>query len=195
MNRQFFFVFFLISFAIWSKAERLYVHDKLVRLEPLTAEHINYLQTLEADSTLDFWTEVITPDKPIDVHIRENEYDQYVSQFNQHSLPFKVLIDDLQEVIDNEQQEIAQDRLMRQIQSRWLGETKADIVGTYASYTEMVQFLQDKATADPTHIKVTELGKTFQGRSIQAIAIQFNPSSTRNIWIDCGVHARGKREK
>jgi murein tripeptide amidase MpaA len=67
-----------------------------------------------------------------------------------------------------------------------------DIVGTYASYDEMIEFLQDKANTDPNYIKVLDLGPTFQGRSLKAVSLQFNPSSTRNIWIDCGIHARGK---
>ena len=76
-----------------------------------------------------------------------------------------------------------------------VGQTKADIVGTYASYDEMIEFLQDKANTNPMYIKVIDLGKTFQGRSLKAISLQFNPSSTRNIWIDCGIHARGKKRK
>jgi len=190
MNRLFFYAFVLISLAIWNKAERLYVHDKLVRLEPLNDEHIHFLEALETDSTLDFWTDVVTPNKPIDVHIPANEFDQYVSQFKQYSLPFTVLVDDLQKIIDEEQQQIAQDHLMRQIKSRWLGQTRVDIVGTYATFNDMMTYLDEQAAADPTHIKVVEFGKTTQGRSLKAIAIQFNPSSTRNVWIDCGIHAR-----
>jgi len=190
MNRLFGIAFVFISLAVWNKAERVYVHDKLVRLEPLTDEHIHFLQALEANNTLDFWTEIIAPNRPIDVHLKNNEYDQYVSQFKQYSLPFKVLVNDLQEVIDKEEQDIAQDHLMREIQSRWLGETRANIVGTYASYNEMVAFLEEKANADPTHIEVVNVGTTSQNRIIKAITINFNPSSTRNIWIDCGIHAR-----
>jgi carboxypeptidase A2 len=190
MNRLFYVAVALIYLTVWIKAQRLYIHDKLVRLEPLTDEHIHYLQALEVNSTLDFWTEVITPNKPIDVHLRANEYDQYISQFKQYSLPFKVLVNDLQEVIDDEQQQIAQDHLMRQIKSRWLGETRVDIVGSYASYTDMTTFLQDHATANPTHISVVDIGRTFQGRTIKGISLKFNPSATRNIWIDCGIHAR-----
>jgi hypothetical protein len=195
MNRLFSFVFLLICFVIWSKAERVYVNDKLVRLKPLTDEHLNYLRALEDGGSVDFWTDIITPNRPVDVHLRENEFDQYVSEFKQYSLPYEVVIDDLQKVIDDEQQQLAQDRLMRQVQSRLLGETKADIVGTYVSYNEMVQFLEDQSTADPTFIKVEDVGRTFQGRTIKTIAIKFNPSSTRNIWIDCGIHARGKKRK
>jgi len=192
MNRVFFLNFILVVFAIWSKAERLYIHDKLVRLEPTTPEHINYLQALEANSTLDFWTDVLSPNKPIDVHIKENEYEEYISQFKQYSLPFHILLDDLQTMIDDEQQQIAQDHLMRLIKSRWTGQVKADIVGTYASYDEMIEFLQDKANLDPTYIKIIDFGQTFEGRSLKGVSLQFNPSSTRNIWIDCGIHARGK---
>ncbi|UJR30473.1 hypothetical protein I4U23_018006 [Adineta vaga] len=191
MNRVISLIFILISLVIWSTSvESAYVQDKLVRLEPLTEEHINYLQSLEENGSLDFWTEIISPNKPIDVHISANEYDQYVSQFKQYSIPFNVLVDNLQEVIDNEQKELLEDRLMRQVQSRWLGQTKANIVGTYAKYSDMVTFLEEKANADPTHIQVVDLGRTYENRIMKAIAIKFNPSANRNIWIDCGIHAR-----
>ncbi|CAF2512068.1 unnamed protein product [Rotaria sp. Silwood2] len=190
MNRLFFFAFTLISIVICSKANRLYVNDKLVRLEPLIDQHIKYLRDLETNTALDFWTEITAPHKPVDVHIKANEFNQYVSQFVQHSLPFNVLIDDLQAIIDNEQQEIARDYLMRQMKSRWLGQTRVDIVGAYASYDDILTFMQDKANADPTHIKVTNMGNTYENRQLKVISIQFNPSSTRNIWFDCGIHAR-----
>ena len=194
MNRLYAFTFILVCLVNWSKAERLFVHDKLVRLEPLTDKHINYLRDLEVNSTLDFWTKVITPYRPIDVHIRENEFGQYVSQFKRLLLPYNVLVDDLQKIIDDEQQQIAQERLMRQMKQRFLGQAKVDIVGTYASYDDMVAFLEEKASTDPSHVQVIDLGQTVQRRSIKIISLQFNPSSTRNIWIDCGIHARGIRK-
>jgi hypothetical protein len=120
------------------------------------------------------------------------EYEKYVSQFNQYSLPYKVLINDLQEIIDDEKQQIEEDHLMRYIQSRWSGRIKADIVGTYASYDDMIGYLQEKANADPNSIQVFDLGQTYQGRAMKGIELAFNPSATRNIWIDCGIHARGK---
>jgi hypothetical protein len=76
------------------------------------------------------------------------------------------------------------------LKSRLLGQARIDIVGTYASYANIVTFLQEKADANPAHIKVLDLGQTFQGRSMNAISIKFNPASTRSIWVDCGIHAR-----
>ena len=81
-------------------------------------------ELLKTDSSVDFWTDIITPNRPIDIHLRENEFEEYVSQFKQHSLPFKILIDDLQKIIDDEQQQIEQDHLMRHIQSRWSDKQK-----------------------------------------------------------------------
>jgi len=192
MNRLVVFNFVFIFFAIWGKAERLYVHDKLVRLQPITNEHINYLQVLEENSTIDFWTDIISPNRSIDIHLRENEFEEYISRFKKYSLPFKILIDDLQKIIDDEQQQIQKDYLIRQIKSRWNGQMKPKIVGTYASYDEMIEFIQDKANINPMYIKTIDLGPTFQGRRLKAISLQFNPLSKRNIWIDCGIHARGK---
>ncbi|CAF0913797.1 unnamed protein product [Rotaria sp. Silwood1] len=190
MNRPFFFVFILISIVICDEANRLYVNDKLVRVEPLTDEHIKYLQDLEMNSSLDFWTEITRPNKPVDIHINANEFGQYVSEFDQYSIPFNVVVDDLQTIIDIERQQIERDDFMRQIESRWLGQTKIDIVGKYVSYNDIVTYMQEKANNDPTHIQVRDMGNSHEGQSMKLISIQYNPSSTRNIWIDCGIHAR-----
>ena len=192
MNPLFSLTFLLLASVAWSKAERLYVRDKLIRLEPITDAQIDYLRALEVNSTLDFWTEIVSTSKPVDVHIEENVYEQFISQFKQRSIPFKILVDDLQQLIDDEQQQLAQERLMRELRSRQLGRNLTDIVGTYASYDEMIAFLQDKSNADPTRVTVFDLGGTYQGRRMKGISLQYNASSGRNIWIDCGIHARGK---
>ncbi|CAF4987200.1 unnamed protein product, partial [Rotaria socialis] len=63
------------------------------------------------------------------------------------------------------------------------------------SYDEMVAYLADKAQADSQHITVVDIGQTYENRRIQGISIKFNPAATRNIWIDCGIHARGRRQE
>ena len=186
MNRLFSLVFLLFAVAARSKAERLYARDKVIRLEPITNEQIDYLRTLEVNSTLDFWTDIVSTNKPIDVHIQANVYDQFISQFKLRSIPFKVLVNDLQQVIVDEQHQLTQERLMRD---------QADIIGTYATYDEMIAFLHDKANADPTRVTVVDLGSTYEGRQLHGISLQYNAFSERNIWIDCGIHGRGKSMK
>lgn len=188
MNRLIFFISFLLSI----QGEQFYLNDKLVRLEPQTIDHIHYLEHLQLNTTLDFWTDTLVPNKSVDIHIQANEYDQYVTEFEQKDLSFRVLVDDLQKIIEDEQQRLEADHLMRSIQSRLAGKLKADIVGTYASYGDMMDYLQEKVNTNPNSMQIINLGQTYEGRDLKGIVLQFNPSSTRNIWIDCGIHARGK---
>lgn len=189
MNRQ---LIFFISFVLCSHGQQFYLNDKLVRLEPQTIEHIHYLQNLQLNTALDFWTDTLLPNKSVDIHIQANEYDQYVAQFQQTGLSFRVLVDNLQKIIDDEQQRMEEDHSIRLMQSRLAGKLKADIVGTYASYGDMMDYLQEKVNANPNSMQIVNLGQTYEGRDLKGIVLQFNPSSTRNIWIDCGIHARGK---
>lgn len=179
----------LISIILWSNIQCLYINDKLIRVIPLTNEHINYLEKLEVNSTIDFWTDIISFNKSIDIHIRANEFEKYIKEFKDYLLPYEILIDNLQKLIDYEEQIIKQDHLKRQ----FYNQIKKNIVGTYVSYNEMIEFIQDKANINPMNIKIIDLGPTFQGRRLKTISLQYNPLSTRNIWIDCGIHARGIR--
>ena len=186
MNR--YVLFFCLILSIESK--RLYINDKLIRVEPLTNQHLEFLQGLEVNTTVDFWTDIRGLNQSIDIHLEENEYEKYILQFKKYSIPFEILINNLQEIIDNEEEEIVKDQLRRQMKRRWYEENIIDIVGTYASYDQMIGYLQEKASRFPNYVKLIDFGQTFESRSLKGISLQFNPRSTRNIWIDCGIHAR-----
>lgn len=188
MNRLIFFIFFILAI----ESEQFYFNDKLVRLQPQTIKHVQYLQYLQLNTSLDFWTDTLLPNKSVDIHIPAKDYDQYVSQFQGKGLLFQVLVDDLQAIIDDEQQRVEENRLNRFFQSRAAGKLRANIVGTYATYDDMMTYLQEKADANPNFIQVVNLGRTYENRELKGIALQFNPSAERNIWIDCGIHARGR---
>ncbi|CAF1661050.1 unnamed protein product, partial [Didymodactylos carnosus] len=109
----------------------------------------------------------------------------------------EVVADDLQKLIDDEQHELEVDKQRRQFQATLKsrlnnnGETvRADITGTYASYREMTDFMEDLQRLYPSNVRVLDMGLTVENRQTKVISIQFNPASTRNIWFDCGIHAR-----
>ena len=52
--------------------------------------------------------------------------------------------------------------------------------------------MQEKQNLYPKYVQVIELGRTFENRPMKGLVLQFNPFTKRNIWIDCGIHARGK---
>lgn len=180
MNRLILF----LSIILWNYIQCSYLNDKLIRVKPSTSEHVNYLEKLELYDSIDFWTDIVSINKSVDIHLNENQYEKYVEEFRKHSLTYEILIDNLQKLIDHEQEEMKKDKLQRKINK--------NIIGTYVSYNEMIEFMQEKTNKNPMFIRIIDLGPTFQGRRLKTISLQYNPSARRNIWIDCGIHARGK---
>lgn len=185
-------VVFLICLTKIIDVHGSFAQDKVLRLEPKTEEQINYLRYLEDNGLADFWTEIIAPNRDVDVHLGGDVFDEYTAKFQELSMPYTIVVDNLQEIIDQEQIEINQERARREIKNRLLGNTKADILGTYVSYGEIVQFLREKESENPSKIRVLNIGSTFQKRDMNIIELKYNSASKRNIWIDCGIHARGE---
>ena len=69
--------------------------------------------------------------------------------------------------------------------------SKADnnIVGKFARYSEILSFIETTKTENPDLVSSLSIGKTFENRDLRVIVLK-TTTSTRNIWIDCGIHAR-----
>lgn len=191
MNRVLSVSFVLISIIVWSEANRPYVGDKLIRLEPQNEEQVQYLRDLEENNSLDFWTDAVGAKKSVELHLQKDEFDQYIAEFKARSIPYSVLVNDLQTVIDDEKRTLEEDLTERRFQSRIFGRNRENITGTYARFDAMVTFMQQAAADNPSYVRVVDLNTTYEGRMIKGVVLSFNPSAQRNIWIDCGIHARG----
>ena len=112
MNRFLFYFVWLIFTT--TEAKQIYLNDKLIRVQAETLKQIEYLQNLEQTTTIDFWSEIIGFNQTIDLHLKANDFENYRSQFEQISLTYKILSNNLQELIDSEQKQIQFDRLKRQ---------------------------------------------------------------------------------
>ena len=122
MNRFLFYFVWLIFTT--TEAKQIYLNDKLIRVQAETLKQIEYLQNLEQTTTIDFWSEIIGFNQTIDLHLKANDFENYRSQFEQISLTYKILSNNLQELIDSEQKQIQFDRLKRQ----WTGHRFRSIV-------------------------------------------------------------------
>ena len=69
--------------------------------------------------------------------------------------------------------------------------TKADnsIVGKFARYPEILNFIETTKNENPDLVSSISIGKTYENRDLRVIVLK-TTTSTRNIWIDCGIHAR-----
>jgi hypothetical protein len=69
--------------------------------------------------------------------------------------------------------------------------TKADnnIVGKFARYSEILNFIETTKNENPDLVSSLSIGKTFENRDLRLIVLKTN-TSQRNVWLDCGIHAR-----
>lgn len=66
---------------------------------------------------------------------------------------------------------------------------RANIVGKYASYNEIINFL-NKIQASNSYAKVYNAGNSIEGRYIPVIKLNTGSDKKRAVWFDCGIHAR-----
>ncbi len=62
------------------------------------------------------------------------------------------------------------------------------IVGTYARYTAIMQFMKDLEAENSDLISSYSAGKTFEKRDLKVLVFK-TATSKKAIWIDCGIHA------
>ena len=53
---------------------------------------------------------------------------------------------------------------------------------------QILSFLDTIAEENSNIASVYSAGKTFQNRDLKVIVIK-SPTSSRSIWLDCGIHA------
>jgi hypothetical protein len=63
-----------------------------------------------------------------------------------------------------------------------------NIVGRYARYSEIMNYIDDLAAENPDLVSSYVTGQTYEKRNIKVVVLK-TKSSKRNVWIDCGIHA------
>ncbi|CAI2354187.1 unnamed protein product [Caenorhabditis sp. 36 PRJEB53466] len=65
-----------------------------------------------------------------------------------------------------------------------------DVNNRYLSYDEQMQFVNSISQQFPQIVKLQNLGRSYEGRSITAVRIGDDGTDKPIVWIDAGVHAR-----
>ena len=62
------------------------------------------------------------------------------------------------------------------------------IVGTYARYSEIINFMETVEANNADLVSHYSAGSTYEKRDLRVMVIK-TASSKKDIWIDCGIHA------
>jgi murein tripeptide amidase MpaA len=65
----------------------------------------------------------------------------------------------------------------------------ASIVGKFARYNEIQSYLDDVTKQNSDIASTYIAGQTYEKRNLRVLVLKTS-TSKRNVWLDCGIHAR-----
>ncbi|CAF1015019.1 unnamed protein product [Brachionus calyciflorus] len=151
---------------------------QLIRLYLQTEDHVKLVNDLElADTEFDLWNVARGDQKTADVLLSPEVFDKYTKIFDNLRINYEIVNRNIQNNINE------QARLMLE------SKNSRNILLKYARYNEILNFI-DATVFDNSDIASSYIyGKTYENRNLKAIVLK-TPTSSRAIWIDCGIHAR-----
>ncbi|XP_030065607.1 carboxypeptidase O [Microcaecilia unicolor] len=163
-----------------------YDGEQVLQVSPQTSEHVFQLQQLCDTWLLDLWKPHLSEDIRVgaDIHVRvpASLVQKMKEKLLQYSIPFQVLIKDIQELMDNQNIK-SHSRHGRSLATY-----------NYAVYHQMGEIYKWMTLIEKeySHL-VTQhyLGETYELRPIFYLKIgQPSDRPKKIIWMDCGIHAR-----
>jgi hypothetical protein len=114
----------------------------------------------------------------------------YVSEVR-HSLQaaeidFSVFIDDVQSLIAKSEEVVPKNEQLRRP-----GAPRADIVGTFPTYGEILTWMNELSAQYPEIVSTFSIGNTYEGRPMQVLKLGVGGTTNKwKVWLDAGFHAR-----
>ncbi|KRZ37633.1 Carboxypeptidase B [Trichinella pseudospiralis] len=185
-NAQLFLFYFLqlaaclcFSQAQWKSASIIDNNEdvyKVFRFYTNTTDDLHFvlmLQNAAVKLNLNFWTEIVRTNSPVDVMIPEKSVPYIEKLCQMNNIMYEIIIENVHKLIQ-EKKAMAE---KRKIFSR----TFKDFVGSkrplydhsdYQSYNKMCRFMEALESAYPENAKVLTLGKTRNGKPIYMIKVR-----------------------
>lgn len=168
----------LIFLAGITSAEKFrFDNYKLVRFSPVKDDHLKMLRLFEGQESFDIWNGVNDLNSSVDVSMSPEAFAAYKPVFHRIQLPHQVIHENIQYLIEE------QENSMRRVAK------SSRIVGTYARYAQVMEFMENLEKDNPDLVSLYSAGTTFEERDIKVVKLA-TASGKKGIWIDCGIHAR-----
>lgn len=161
-------------------AKKRYDGYQVLEIYPKDESEIEHLHSMR--HMLDFWKKSSKVGKPFHVMLSPTEQSYMKELFPQH----KVMIDNLQSVIDEEEAELARRTVFEPGMP-----SQAITVDQYHTYPEIVAYLQSLPTTYPDIATLINLGLTYENNTLYGIKLGKSTGSTKKaFWLDANIHAR-----
>ncbi|RWS29352.1 Carboxypeptidase A2-like protein [Leptotrombidium deliense] len=150
---------------------------------------VELLNSMLDKMDIDFWQEPGFGKSSVNCRVSP----QFQSSLEQHLkdnyLPFKIIIENIQEIIDKEK--IENNQILRNSYLTGRHDLDDFRLDYYHTYEEINNFMESMERRYPKIAKVITIGETYEFHKIRAIKLGHNYNESKPvIWIDAGIHAR-----
>ncbi|XP_022612035.1 carboxypeptidase A1-like isoform X2 [Seriola dumerili] len=175
-------VFVLVAAA---QAARVFTGDQVIRVNVQSEEEIQLLQALENQQEweLDFWLHPVSTELPVDIRVPRSSLSSVKEYLDAHSIPFTVMIDNLQEVLDAEKAEMSENQMKER-------STRSFNFGAYHRLETIYSWMDTLVAQHPNLVTKQEIGKSYENRPMYVLKFSTGGNKRPAIWIDTGIHSR-----
>jgi len=156
---------------------------KVYQIVPKNPGQLGVLKTLREDQqhgNIDFWSTPRFTGYPVDVMVAPNYQAIFTTLLRFHNMEFSVKHENVKRLIDME-------RIAQKLAPKQEGRISFT---QYNSYADIVNYLNQLASAYPNIVTVDSAGSTVNGNDIARIKISSGGSGKPVILVDSGIHAR-----
>nr|XP_004661263.1 carboxypeptidase A1 [Jaculus jaculus] len=147
-------------------------------------DKVKELQDLE-HLQLDFWRDPAQAGSPIDVRVPFPSIQSVKIFLEAHDISYKVMIEDVQLLLEEEQAQMSAARARVRAQS-----TSTFNYATYHTLEEIYDFMDLLVAENPQLVSKIQIGNTFEDRPIYVLKFSTGGDNRPAIWIDTGIHSR-----
>ncbi|XP_069477252.1 carboxypeptidase A6 isoform X2 [Ambystoma mexicanum] len=162
------------------------LRDQVIRLVPRSEGEVHGLRDVYQRLKVDLWQPSsmahVSEGTVTDVHVPRNKSRALQAYLHQASIPYKVLIANLQKEIEK------QSNITPSRNRRSLSGYSYDV---YHSLEEIQGWMHHMNKTHPDLISMFSIGKSYEGRPLYVLKLGKKTRTTKKaVWIDCGIHAR-----
>ncbi|KFQ34612.1 Carboxypeptidase A2, partial [Merops nubicus] len=158
---------------------------QVLRIKPKNEDEVAKLQLLESleHLKLDFWLNPSSPALPVDVRIPADNVQAVKGFLESYGIEYSILIEDLQDVLDQEKQDMAEGQQMERSSNSFN-------YGTYHTLDEIYAELDHLASEYSSLISKHQIGNSYEKRPLYVLKFSTGGSNRPAIWLDAGIHSR-----
>ncbi|XP_054632507.1 carboxypeptidase A4 [Dunckerocampus dactyliophorus] len=173
----------LLALVTAAKAERVFSGDHVIRVNVQSEGQIQLLQALEAEQELDFWLHPVSTELPVDIRVPRSSLSAVREYLDAHGIPFTVMIDNLQDLLDAEKAEMEENE-MKERSSRNFN------FGAYHRLETIYSWMDTLVSQYPTLVTKELIGRSYENRPMYVLKFSTGGTKRPSIWIDTGIHSR-----